>query len=436
MKPRLRLGFGFCLVGVAVFLSWRLSEPSNALRKKEPAHPAAQTAHQRHDLRGSDRRLPRTQDREAVNAAAQRWYEELLERYPQFQVEFKDVPDEENGFLQFLELMEEFGGSNAKLPMSDELRDMLSGDGSWNSVLVTDWMRPNEVLFARLLEIAEAPGQSVKGIDIERYIVVGAALARDIALVLQAAARLEIDGGSPDEALRLFKASANLANHFDGVEHPLLLSKTVSVLVRMENLANFRSTILPRIAGDRELLEQWRIALAHPESINTAAPRLFNGEWHATVRCFLLPGLLTSGSDLSRMPDPDAFLDAYAVAMSGTKKHVAGLSLADVTPGNTIPIQPPNHLSPLADEALAWDSLRFGASEWLRAFGRTLSQHAMHDATFAVLLGERLPLEPHTGMPFIWDEASRTILPPPEALELGLELEPIVVPDVDTVSGN
>jgi hypothetical protein len=41
--------------------------------------------------------------------AAQQWYEELLVKYPQMQPTYRDVPDGQNGFLQFLLYLESSG---------------------------------------------------------------------------------------------------------------------------------------------------------------------------------------------------------------------------------------------------------------------------------------------------------------------------------------
>ncbi len=369
-----------------------------------------------------------------MDAAAQRWYEELLERYPEFQVEFRDVPDAENGFLQYLAFMDEMGGPSANLPMPDSLRSMLSGEESWDAARLEAWIAANEDLYSRLLGVAEAPAQSANGIDLKRYSFLSARFPREVALLLHGVARLQMESGSPEEALRHYAAAMNFARHFDGTEIHSLLGKTVAMLVRSESQENFRQNILPQIAEDPGALGKWREALTHVESMDVAVPKLLVGEWHLTVRALLLPAILTKEdpAELSNdrnamlnMPDPDALLDAYSAALAKERREARSMTLSEAI-NEGVEFECPAHLSEQAREVMG--ILGVGSPNWLKGQARAISLHAMHDAAFAVLLGEPLPSEPNSGQPFLWDEVSRMISAPPEAEELGLRLEPIAVP--------
>jgi hypothetical protein len=85
--------------------------------------------------------------REAVSLAAQLWYEEILEQYPEFKPEFKDVPDDKNGFLQLSSFLEEFVDRSI---IPAELRAMIKGrEDVWDAKVFESWKSENQELFAR-----------------------------------------------------------------------------------------------------------------------------------------------------------------------------------------------------------------------------------------------------------------------------------------------
>lgn len=374
--------------------------------------------------RNGRRNGPRFDDPE-VQRMAEEWYRELLARHPEFQVEFKDVPDRENGFLKFLDLADFLSPGEphaAQLPTSDEMLEMLAGKTEFDAALVNGWIASNPELYERLLDFAEAPDQSVQGQSMERYHFIAARLPHQTGQLLVASARAAMERGDPEEALRLYRASVHLADHFDGVEIPSLLGKTVSVLVRLNALSSFQEHILPQVIDDPESLATWRRSLPRVESVNDTAPPLFTGEWNITTRMYLLPAMISRDPKwLGDAPVIDraaqqAVAEAYASRMARFIDHAASAPMSELLgEKGTVPLLPESSLSPDARKYL--EIIEVGTSAWLSGLGRGVSVTAQHHALLAIALGEEPPAEPVTGQPFLWDPASRTLSPPPGAPE-------------------
>jgi len=404
-------------------LPWLLSKPPTEGDRRL----AESEAHYRSDeSRLSEREdyyeaRQRSRDEEVVSLAAQKWYEELLKRHPERQVEFRNVPDEDNGFLQYLNLLAEHGcemgnGRFLDEEFGPELLAMLNGLSEWDPEALDTWIKKHEALYLQLLDIAELPDRSVKGIDIERYSFISARPARSMGLLLQGAARLAMESGDHDTAHRLYKATLNQASHLDQNELNSLLAKTVSIILRIDALESFQRNILPHIADDPDKLSQWRETLSFHDEPTTVLPDLMNSEWHIVTRTILLPMLLTgdatAGSDGRgdpiHIPDQDAFLEAFTAQNQLIMDTAASSLPLSEAASPTLGKDPA--LSEGANEAMGMVYVGFQA--WSKGLHRSNTRSAMNDALIAVRLGEDLPLDPTTGEPFLWDPDTRTLSAP------------------------
>lgn len=366
---------------------------------------------------------------------AEEWYQDLLARHPEFQVEFRDVPDEENGFLRFLDFLDELKPGDpfaAELPIEDDLRGMLEGKEPFDAALLDAWIARNTELFQRILGIAEAPGQSVKGVPMDRYHFVGARTPRSMAQLLQASARAAMDRGDAAEALRFHRASLNLANHFDGTEIHSLLAKTVSILIRMSASESFHEHILPGLIGNPAALARWRETMPLPDSINNTVPQLFTGEWHLSMRMYALPALISGNPDLAKeIPHLDtseqhAVIESYTTQMADYIRQSGTTPVAKMIDASQPVIYNDPSLSPAGNEFLGIFSI--GSRSWLKGLGIRNSIAAQHDALLAIALGGEPPPEPITGEPFLWDPATMTLTPPAALEPFGFDIKPLKLP--------
>jgi len=92
------------------------------------------------------------------------FYEAALEKYPDMKPEYRDVPDERNGYLQLLLIVE--GWDATVLP--DDLRNMLQGNGEWDAGKLRAWYEQNRQLVEKVLAVTTLPERSSKGIGFER----------------------------------------------------------------------------------------------------------------------------------------------------------------------------------------------------------------------------------------------------------------------------
>jgi hypothetical protein len=426
LSPRMLTvaGIGFVLLAVAFVL---LKENNGLFSKtEESARSNAKwngSDTRKHDSRDDPKRSRGKRglsvDDPEVQREAEQRYQELLARHPEFKVEFKDVPDEENGFLKYLDLIEKLKPDDSfrcELPIDDDFRDMLEGRKTFDTAILDAWIEKNPDLFQSILEIAEAPGQSVKGLSMDRYHFVGGRPAMEMNHLLLSSARAALERGNPDEALRYHRASQNLANHFDGTEIYSLLGKTVSTLLRMSAVENFHQHILPELINDPETLAEWSDAIPITRPINDVAPEVFKGEWHLTTRMLLLPTLISADPSVLEGIQPLTTAEQYAVAESYTSRmsdridEYSMKTLADLTEGSRETFEEDPSLSPSAN--LIHSALFINVRPSLKGLVRQTSVTAQYEALLAIALDQEPPPDPITGEPFLWDPETRTLSPP------------------------
>jgi len=377
------------------------------LRTKEREEPDALTKDRRH--------------REATDQEALKWYERLLEKYPELRPVYRDVPDDQNGYLQFILFAESFG-PDGMLPK--ELKLMFEESTPWDPAKVEAWIAENPSHFERLLHIAELTDRSNKGISFSKLHGPTTRHAGDFTRILQASARLNFES-DPEKALRHLKASVSLSDHFTDIEAPNMLGEVIATGARRKAQELFLQHFLPHL--DPAALAPWNDALFRKEEPASEYSRVIKGEWNYIMRDHALSELLRkqpSDGDI-HIPDLNGFVDAYArvILQSANGAAALGPDRFDVASAQFQAI--PSDLDPETANALrgAYRSM----TGIIDALGRTLTKSTMEQATIALLIGNQMPLDPVSGKPFHWDPDTRT-LTAPEVRE-GLEpIDPIKVP--------
>lgn len=381
-----------------------VSSDSLQLRTKEREEPDALT---------KDR-----QRREATDQAARKWYERLLEKYPELRPVYRDVPDERNGYLQFILFAESFG-PDGMLPKDIKL--ILEGSTLWDPAKVEAWIAENPSHFERLLHIAELPDRSNKGISFSKLHGPTTRHASDFTRILQASARLNFES-DPEKALRHLKASVSLTDHFTDIEAPNMLGEVIATGARRKAQELFLQYFLPHL--DPDSLVPWNDALFRKEPPASEYSRIIKGEWNYIMRDHALSALLGKQpfDGEIRIPDLDGFVDTYArvILQSANGASAMGPDRFDLASAQFQAI--PSHLDP--DTAHALREAYRGMTGIIEALGRTHTQSAMEQATIAALSGNQMPLDPVSGKPFHWDPDTRT-LTAPDGTD---DIDPIKVP--------
>lgn len=354
--------------------------------------------------------------RQEVDAKAAEWFEALLERYPWLQVDFRDVPDEENGFLLYLELLEDYQDppDGTKLPLPAPILSMLDDPESFDAEVLASWLEENRELMDRILAIAEAPDRSVSGMAHHDISFIEARPAVQIADLLMLEARLSLENGDPEKSMRNYTAAMNLAEHFDGTETPSLLSKTVAIILRNNTHGHFLSEILPTLSDQPDSLAEWRITLRHDEEFSDSIKTLRTGEWHISTRSMILPGLVSDSATLGetdmKVPDPQALLDVLAESLRTGFSQLSDSASSDSIANAFTPDLPSASLSQQANELAS--AFEIGFTSWLDGLNRNRTSSTMTDALIAIALNEEPVVDPVSGEPFRWDPATRTLHPP------------------------
>jgi hypothetical protein len=345
---------------------------------------------------------------EAISMAAQQWYEELLVKYPQMQPTYRDVPDGQNGFLQFLLFAE--SQKEPKLP--DDLNAMRMGDSPWNPGKLKQWLAENKDYFDQILHLAELPEHSIKGLDFGRLANERGRFGSEFGYILTSAARSAFEEGDQESALRYGKAAISLSNHFTDIEVPSMLGAVIAEGIRASARDSFLDNILPGLANDPQALASWREALFRKEGPASEVARVLSGEWNVMMREYILPAQLgkhpaTPGEISFQVPDSEAFFDCYTAA---TEKLTASLLSSGPDRYNLTQSElefpesgiDPQTLQMLRDAGLLYRGI-------FNALGVNITNAAMISAAVAVQIGEEPGIDPVSGKPFQWDPKSRTL---------------------------
>ena len=377
----------------------------------------------RHD----DKPKPRRSEKK-VRQMADRWYEELLAKHPEMAVTYKDVPDAENGFLKLLDFMDRYRNGDM---LPDDIKNIINGSNTWDPTRFAAWLEENRELMDEITAIGLLPGQSVKGIDFDRYKFVNARLPSQASQLLLSQARLAMEKGDETSALTSVRAVAGLANHMDGVETPSLLCETVSVLLRLNNW-KFATENLSS-GGDTSAadLATWREALGVGAASPADLAHVFRGDWHIMARGYLLPQMLGGNLELLgekdvKIPDPDALVESHISYFAEVISKMRASSLSGLTRLSMDP--PTSHLSPESTEVIG--VLFTGSSAWSKGWIRGQCEGALVEAAFAAAMGEEILMEPLTGKPFVFDQEAGTLAMPDDPILKEMGFKPVKVPKV------
>lgn len=344
--------------------------------------------------------------REATDQAAQQWYERLLDKHPYMRPTFRDVPDDQNGYLQFVRFAESLGKDRL---LSPEIDAMFRGDAAWDPAKSKAWFLENQAHLDRLLLIAELPDRSVKGIPFDKLHSMRYPSLDGLAL-LRAYGRLEMEAGNLDSAIRYLKASTSLADHFVDIEVPNMLGEVIAAGARSKAQNFFREEIL--LSANTANLASWNEVLRGSESFANEYKRVIIGEWNFAMRTVLLPLLVENRAtqDGLRISDVEGFTAAYAAAMKNSAEGISAMG-----PGR-FDVESARFemtTSDLDDESVkaARESLR-ALSGITEALGSGLTETTMDSGAIALISGKEMPLDPVSGKPFRWDPATRTLSAP------------------------
>lgn len=360
---------------------------------------------------------------------ADAWQQKLMLRFPELAVTMKTVPDDKNGFLQWLDLRDRLKSSHPELvdgiTFPRELSDYLSHTDAWNSAAAQAWLAQNQALVDEIHAIGLMREQSINGIPIERWGFMDARFAMDGERILTLEARVAAERGDAAAALESVRSARGMADHLSGVETPSLLAITVNLLMRLNLEHEVLSGIIPALPPGQMDPAAWENAVNPTVSNPSEFARIMKGEWAVTNRSLLLPALL-DGEDPKCPTDGGELLDYYSEGFVETVRSHESATLGDLPTLTILPVGDASHLSRQSQEAVS--IITIGALAWRKGWDRVQSQSAMTQAAFAIMKGEPIPPDPVYGQPYRWDPATRQLSMPAGKAFDDLAIPPISVP--------
>ncbi|MES2660668.1 MAG: hypothetical protein V4689_18730 [Verrucomicrobiota bacterium] len=360
---------------------------------------------------------------------ADAWHQKLLLRFPELAVAMKSVPDEQNGFLKWLDLLDKIKATNPEvvpgIDFPKALDDYLNHQGPWNADAAKAWLAQQKSLVDEIHAIGLLPEQSVNGIPIDRWGYLAARFGKNCEEIMILEARVAAEQGDVAAALESVRAAKGLADHFNEIETPSLLAATVNILLQLKLANHVLHDIIPALPAGQVDPAVWENVLNPTVSGPAEFARLMRGEWSVTSRSLLLPMLL-DGEDPKNPPDSGELLDFYSLSFLEIVRDHESAPLADLPTLQFPPMADTSHLSRSSREATSM--IYIGASAWRKGWDRAQSSFAMTQAAFAIMKGQPIPQDPVYGVDYRWDPATRQLSMPAGEVFDQLEIKPITVP--------
>ncbi|MCF6313902.1 MAG: hypothetical protein L3J39_15760 [Verrucomicrobiales bacterium] len=247
------------------------------------------------------------------------WYPQILERYPRLKVEYKNVPDDQNGFLEILEWQEEVIGQDRWEPMAlpskfDKILTLENGNALISNELIAEaqeHLKKHQNLLARAIKIGLLPEQSIAGVSPNRILPLSLALGKNITDLLKLNALLEAHNNKSDAAYTTMKAMRGWALHYLNIETPTLLHSTLGIAILLNNQSTIHSQITPLLPPNQVNLFEWSKLMRFQNSLQDHWLQMMRGEWNVCLKTIVAEHLLNDNP-----VDPIAQLDSYTAAMA------------------------------------------------------------------------------------------------------------------------
>ncbi len=225
------------------------------------------------------------------------WYSGVIERYPKLRVDYKNVPEDENGILHIYQWQEEVRSEKNRAGKSDaELRKIIPSSSIPDKFLEMAYAGSDNVppenygqleayltnrkeIIDRAITIGLMPNQSTSHLPIPQlppFLLVS--WAKEITDLLALNALLEAEKGDADAALQSMKAVRGWGKHFRDCEAPTLVQSTLGTAIELRVRRLIYWKILPLLSEKDLDLSQWAALMKNKESAQQLWMRRMRGE--------------------------------------------------------------------------------------------------------------------------------------------------------------
>lgn len=361
-------------------------------------------------LREMDSNARTTRKRVVDPKLVQQRLDELLERYPEVKPEIRDVPDHENGHLAWVQYSEEMM-KDIELP--DCLSHYVTEPTPENRKCAEEWLNRHKNIERALVEIAALVKQSMGDTRLDERSTPGVKnLNKAFHLMLARGLILAEDGNEP-LARSMFASAMGLVSQMDGIEATSLIGRVIATSARTMFYQTFLDRIYPSLAKDMARLSAWRDTLSPGDTRD--------GLTRAVIGSTLKDAALMTSSSLYDELHP--FIDfsmtnADIRFLVDTQFELNAKVITALKSESSLESIPAIYSQPVDTSGLSGESLEFfndlaeTAQSALTAILKKETRIMMYDAALAAVTGEPIPLDPVSGKPFLWDEATMTLSAP------------------------
>ncbi|MFT3991378.1 MAG: hypothetical protein QM680_08195 [Luteolibacter sp.] len=351
--------------------------------------------------------------------AVSRMTDEAEREFPLLKIEFRPVPEDQNGFLQLYRFTGKYDTSD---PVFAELKGFTGKNrSSWEVEKAKLWLQENAAIVEEIERIAMLKDRSLSG-DPPGYVgFIKASMVKSAADVMMVKARLAAEEKDEKLSILYIGAAQNLASHLREIEAPTLLLETVVIGIDRDICQTVFKNLLPSFGRDADLAK-WRSVLAVRNYNTEECSKVIRGEWFMMSR-FFFPPLLVQGSD--ELPDPGSFLKYYASLVYDRMSWLEGASLAQLQDLEILDEGKIREVSKKGQEILKVSAM--GVEAWKKGYCTAVSKMAKYRAALDLLILEKeypewsatdmalkATHEPLSAKPFVFDAVKRRLSPPPE----------------------
>ena len=356
-------------------------------------------------------------------------FDELLKSYPELTPNWKNVPDEQNGFLQLFELNDYIVGaygedSECGINLPDDFRESLSGGTRGEGEPVDE--ESMDLLINELYRIGFMDEQSCAGMNKHRFLFPNITFIRRAVTLLVNEAKSAAELGDKDGALKSIHAASGIVTHLSQVETMSLVGATIAIVCELQVADAVFQDLLPNIElNEAELRELRNMLVVNDEAFTPS--KLMKGEFNMVMPHLMMPSF--ADAKLCQLIGEERVCRAvanYHDALIKVFKEQPASVFLDKAKSDKV-------LEKLRDDApflekYVQDLLVPSLSAYMRGALRTSIMRDRRAAAFAYLLGEEIPMEPSTGKPYILDEQAKTLSLPNDPLLVEMEREPLQLP--------
>ncbi len=363
---------------------------------------------------------------ERLKKLGREWYERILARYPEFAMQpDKEIPREENGFLQWNELLKRVKESGKDgifdTALSQDLANHLRKNTEPDLAAVNTWLEANRARIDEIRAIGLLPGQSSAGMTEDERVQGSIMWTRSAGDALMLDARAAVAAGDMERAMESVRALNGLADHLSGTRASSLVGTMVAASMRSQMQQYVLNQLLPSAPGGSADLAAWQSALDLKMRCPSEIANSLRVDWNEGMPGQLLP-ILSDSADPGTPRDGDYLAETYTRHMQALMQQAEGVSLRDYAAASRVET---------STDQLSRRSRELGiVNEWdpRASFVRQQEFTGLTQAAFAIMNGQAVPVDPVYGLPYKWDPVKRELGLPDLPNGRGYKPKPIKVP--------